>query len=178
MKGKNIEGIEYDTQFLTLYSGQKMKTKYVSTYFPTHGLNSIKSSSDGFTPSSFLNRASGNGKCMMQPLYKANPHRNPKWKYLWSSCVAWCRWQRPFISEIDSIASIYVESKLHNVALKSELSVDLLWRGTMPAFQSRWTWTSQIQVTPSRETLRKKSLFYRGLGGHRFLGFHQNKPTN
>ncbi len=37
----------------------------------------------------------------------------------------------------------------------------LLWRRTMPVFLSHWTWTSQIQLPPSHETLRKKSLFCR-----------------
>lgn len=63
------------------------KYTYISSYAPTTGLSSNKSCSEGFTPSSFLNRASGKGRWMMQPLYKANPHRTPNWKYLRSSCV-------------------------------------------------------------------------------------------
>ncbi|TNN55017.1 hypothetical protein EYF80_034804 [Liparis tanakae] len=54
----------------------------MNTDFPTTGLNSSKSSSVGSTPSSFLNRASGKGKCMRLRLYKASPHRTPSRKKL------------------------------------------------------------------------------------------------
>lgn len=38
------------------------KFTYISSYAPTTGLSSNKSCSEGFTPSSFLNRASGKGR--------------------------------------------------------------------------------------------------------------------
>lgn len=61
----------------------------METYRPTVGLNSIISSSVGSKLSSFLNRTSGNGKCMIHWLYKAKPHSSPnRKKFLLLSSVA------------------------------------------------------------------------------------------
>lgn len=53
-------------------------------------------------------------------------------------------------------------------------SEGLPWRETTPAFHCHWTWTSQIQMTPSHKTPRKKSLSCRQRQIH---CFYQNKPA-
>lgn len=164
-----------------------------STYFPTNGMNSIISSSEGFTPSSFLNSTNGKGKCMMHWLYKANPHKTPNWKYLWSSFVA-CWWESKSISLqhcwIWAISKYstgkfwelnWVLFRCYTLSLKGKpvnrtvWGVEgLHWRETRPVFQHHWRWTFQIQVTPSRKTLHKKSLSCRQCQIH---CFYQNKPS-
>ena len=87
----------------------------------------MMSSSEGFTPSSFLNRAMENGRCMRHWLYKANPHRTPNRKYLWWSCVAWCWWKwqlKPWIHWCHSL-NIELINVLRRVKVKVFLDVDL-----------------------------------------------------